>query len=50
MSGTGIEVNGEDNIIDMYSRARAEGFGSEVKRRILFGNYVLSAGFYRHII
>ena len=36
----------EDNIIDMYSRARAEGFGSEVKRRILFGNYVLSAGFY----
>ena len=36
----------EDNIIDMYSRVRAEGFGSEVKRRILFGNYVLSAGFY----
>lgn len=36
----------EDNIIDMYSRVRAEGFGSEVKRRILFGNYVLSSGFY----
>ena len=36
----------EDNIIDMYSRVRAEGFGSEVKRRILLGNYVLSAGFY----
>lgn len=36
----------DDNIIDMYSRVRAEGFGSEVKRRILFGNYVLSAGFY----
>jgi len=35
-----------DNIIDMYSRVRAEGFGSEVKRRILLGNYVLSAGFY----
>lgn len=36
----------EDNIINMYSRVRAEGFGSEVKRRILFGNYVLSSGFY----
>jgi aspartyl-tRNA(Asn)/glutamyl-tRNA(Gln) amidotransferase subunit A len=36
----------EDNIIDMYSRVRAEGFGNEVKRRILLGNYVLSAGFY----
>ncbi|KHE90542.1 Glutamyl-tRNA(Gln) amidotransferase subunit A [Candidatus Brocadiaceae bacterium S225] len=36
----------EDNIIDMYSRVRAEGFGSEVKRRVLLGNYVLSAGFY----
>ncbi len=36
----------DDNIIDMYSRVRAEGFGSEVKRRILLGNYVLSAGFY----
>lgn len=36
----------EDNIIDMYSRVRAEGFGSEVKRRILLGNYVLSSGFY----
>ncbi len=36
----------EDNIIEMYSRVRAEGFGSEVKRRILLGNYVLSAGFY----
>lgn len=36
----------EDTIIDMYSRVRAEGFGSEVKRRILLGNYALSAGFY----
>ncbi|MDR4505596.1 MAG: Asp-tRNA(Asn)/Glu-tRNA(Gln) amidotransferase subunit GatA [Candidatus Scalindua sp.] len=36
----------DDNIIDMYSRTRAEGFGDEVKRRILLGNYVLSSGYY----
>lgn len=35
-----------DNIVDMYSRTRAEGFGNEVKRRILLGNYVLSSGYY----
>ena len=36
----------DDNIVDMYSRTRAEAFGDEVKRRILLGNYVLSAGYY----
>ncbi len=41
----GTRVEGE-NLNDMYGRTRAEGFGSEVIRRILIGTYVLSAGFY----
>lgn len=41
----GLRVDGED-LIDMYERTRAEGFGDEVKRRILIGTYVLSAGYY----
>ena len=35
-----------DGIVDMYEKTRAEGFGREVKRRILIGTYVLSAGYY----
>jgi len=35
-----------DNIIDMYRRTRAQGFGDEVKRRIMLGTYALSAGYY----
>ena len=35
-----------DNIEDMYVKSRSEGFGKEVKRRIMLGNYVLSSGFY----
>ncbi|MBI5722546.1 MAG: Asp-tRNA(Asn)/Glu-tRNA(Gln) amidotransferase subunit GatA [Planctomycetes bacterium] len=34
------------DIIDMYSKSRAEGFGDEVKRRIMLGTYVLSSGYY----
>ncbi len=41
----GQRVDGED-LIEMYSRSRAQGFGDEVKRRILIGTYVLSAGYY----
>ena len=35
-----------DDIIEMYSRSRAEGFGDEVKRRIMLGTYALSSGYY----
>ncbi|MCX7014669.1 MAG: Asp-tRNA(Asn)/Glu-tRNA(Gln) amidotransferase subunit GatA [Candidatus Sumerlaeota bacterium] len=42
----GLRVEGADNIIDMFSRTRAQGFGAEVKRRIMLGTYALSAGFY----
>ena len=34
------------DLLDLYSRSRAEGFGREVKRRIMIGTYVLSAGYF----
>jgi len=41
----GLRVSGND-ITDMYELTRAAGFGREVKRRVMIGTYVLSAGFY----
>ena len=41
----GLRVEGA-NLTDTYEKTRAEGFGDEVKRRILIGTYVLSAGYY----
>lgn len=41
----GLRVPGKD-IVEMYENTRAEGFGKEVKRRIMIGTYVLSAGYY----
>ena len=35
-----------DGITEMYENSRADGFGAEVKRRVMIGTYVLSAGFY----
>jgi aspartyl-tRNA(Asn)/glutamyl-tRNA(Gln) amidotransferase subunit A len=42
----GLRVAGNDGLDGMYSATRAEGFGAEVKRRVMIGTYVLSAGFY----
>ncbi len=41
----GLRVTGED-LIDTYAKTRAQGFGAEVKRRIMLGTYALSAGYY----
>ena len=38
--------NNSDNLMSMYTKTRAEGFGTEVKRRIMLGTYALSAGYY----
>jgi aspartyl-tRNA(Asn)/glutamyl-tRNA(Gln) amidotransferase subunit A len=42
----GHRAKGADELIDLYERSRAEGFGREVRRRIMIGTYVLSAGYY----
>jgi len=41
----GFRSKGE-NLVDMYEKTRSEGFGDEVKRRIMIGTYVLSSGYY----
>jgi aspartyl-tRNA(Asn)/glutamyl-tRNA(Gln) amidotransferase subunit A len=42
----GHRAAGAANAVDLYFRSRAEGFGPEVKRRIILGTYVLSSGYY----
>jgi len=42
----GLRVGGEESLTAMYEKTRAAGFGAEVKRRIMIGTYVLSAGYY----
>ncbi|MEM6749712.1 MAG: Asp-tRNA(Asn)/Glu-tRNA(Gln) amidotransferase subunit GatA [Planctomycetota bacterium] len=37
---------GVDDLVELYSKSRSEGFGEEVQRRIMLGTYVLSAGYY----
>jgi aspartyl-tRNA(Asn)/glutamyl-tRNA(Gln) amidotransferase subunit A len=42
----GKRAQNPKDILDLYGRTRAEGFGAEVKRRIILGTYVLSSGYY----
>jgi aspartyl-tRNA(Asn)/glutamyl-tRNA(Gln) amidotransferase subunit A len=42
----GHRAEDADNIVDMYSQTRGEGFGPEVKRRIMLGTHALSSGYY----
>ena len=42
----GYRCNNPQDLLDLYTRSRGEGFGPEVKRRIMIGTYALSAGYY----
>lgn len=42
----GYRTESYDSLIDMYEKTRSEGFGDEVKRRIMLGTFVLSSGFF----
>lgn len=42
----GYRTDNAETLIDLYKRSRAEGFGDEVKRRIMLGTFALSSGYY----
>ncbi len=42
----GLRAEGSEDLLDMYTRTRHDGFGAEVKRRIMLGTYALSSGYY----
>ncbi|MBQ7764196.1 Asp-tRNA(Asn)/Glu-tRNA(Gln) amidotransferase subunit GatA [bacterium] len=42
----GHRTDNAENLLEMYCKSRAEGFGAEVKRRIMLGTYALSSGYY----
>ncbi|MFD0715935.1 Asp-tRNA(Asn)/Glu-tRNA(Gln) amidotransferase subunit GatA [Paenibacillus sp. GCM10027626] len=42
----GVRADNPDNLIDLYRKSRSQGFGEEVKRRIMLGTYALSSGYY----
>ncbi|WP_339279675.1 Asp-tRNA(Asn)/Glu-tRNA(Gln) amidotransferase subunit GatA [Paenibacillus sp. FSL W8-1187] len=42
----GVRADDPDNLIDLYRKSRSQGFGQEVKRRIMLGTYALSSGYY----
>jgi aspartyl-tRNA(Asn)/glutamyl-tRNA(Gln) amidotransferase subunit A len=42
----GLRADGAEDLLEMYERTRHDGFGAEVKRRIMLGTYALSAGYY----
>src|SRR5262249_31405695 len=42
----GLRAKDADDLLDMYTRTRHDGFGPEVKRRIMLGTYALSSGYY----
>ena len=42
----GVRAGGARDLLDMYMKSRSQGFGPEVKRRIMLGTYALSAGYY----
>ncbi len=42
----GYRTENPENLLDLYKKSRAEGFGDEVKRRIMLGTYALSSGYY----